>query len=238
MSAVLPLTRPLLSTTLTAEQAGEFTFYGVALVVSLIVFILSLVRLIGTKKPVWVVGLIVGAFIGIGALGAGMTALIRMAKEAESTPTAVASTDQHIHARIPGNWKTLTNLNKQATLQVGNTTRAEFFVVISEPKAEVGLTLDEYADLASEHVMGALENAERGAKTPVTVGGHPAIQYELKGVIQKAPIVYLQTTVESEEGFHQLIMWTIQSKKAIAFPIFKDVLESLKVDETKKTEEL
>ncbi|MFD0895860.1 hypothetical protein KBB96_07925 [Luteolibacter ambystomatis] len=236
MPDTLSHTLPLLAA-MSAQQAGQLTVIVVMAVAVPALFILSLVRLIMTKKPVWIAGLIVSVLLGIGGLGAGVTALIRKAREAESTPTVVSSTDHHIRARIPGHWKTMTDLNKQATLQVGNTTRTEFFVVISEPKAELELTLDEYADLASEHVMGALQKPERGTKTRVTIDGNPAIQYELKGTIQKVPLVYLQTTVESADGFHQLIMWTIQSKQAIAFPIFKDVLESLKVEETAKTEE-
>ncbi|BCU79118.1 hypothetical protein [Luteolibacter sp. LG18] len=221
---------------ISAYQAGQISVYVVVALVVVIVFILSLVRLIVTKNARWVIGLVLSAIVGLGGLGAGTVLLAKKAKEASETPRVVASADQSVHARIPGHWKEMPNLNEVATLEVGNAIREQYFIVISESKQDVELALDDYADLTSKHMLGTLKNGERGPKSTVTIDGHPAIQYEVKGSVDKTPVVYLQTTVETPGGFHQLLMWTLPSKREIAWPVFKEVLDSVKVEDPKTGE--
>ncbi|MGC4015917.1 MAG: hypothetical protein QM755_15540 [Luteolibacter sp.] len=221
---------------LTPEQAGEYTFYALLAVGVPTLFIVSLVRLITTKKLGWIVGLVVSVVLGIGGISAGLMAIGKSIQAKNGTPQIVTSKDNRVTARIPGHWKTMEDVNKDASLQVGSMTRGEYWIVFSEPKETVGLSLEEFADLASDHITTGLTGGERSQKTITTVDGHPAIQYEITGTLQKIPLSYLHTSVETPEGLHQLMMWTIQSKKAIAFPIFKDVLESIKIEDPRPPE--
>ena len=62
----------------------------------------------------------------------------------------------------------------------------------------------------------------------MTVNGRPALQYEIRATIDKIKVVYLHTTVDGKDFFHQVIGWTRPSSLEKNRPILDSILNSLK----------
>ena len=55
----------------------------------------------------------------------------------------------------------------------------------------------------------SLDQSEGQSPTGVTsVNGKNAVQYEIRGVVDNQPMVYLHTTIVGESSYYQVIGWT------------------------------
>jgi len=66
---------------------------------------------------------------------------------------------------------------------------------------------------------------EYESTTPVSleINGSDAVQYEVVGSIQGVKLHYLYTIVESDDYFHQIMLWSDQSM----FPSQKELFEEI-----------
>ena len=61
------------------------------------------------------------------------------------------------------------------------------------------------------------------------IGGYPAVQYQLRGSVDKVKLVYFHTTVEGPNSFHQIVAWTLPSRLTKNEPVLQGVIRSLRV---------
>jgi acyl carrier protein len=102
--------------------------------------------------------------------------------------------------------------------------------VISEPKADFKGTLDDFAKVATGGIIENLgANAEVGPIENATAGKFIARRCRLAGKAINIRAVYLHYSIQTPEGFHQLIMWTLPSKERVAWPVFERVAKSFAV---------
>src|SRR5215472_1220767 len=117
----------------------------------------------------------------------------------------IASDDGKIKVTVPGTWTKLPELNKQASLQVGNKSKEVYLIVITDAKAD----LDNYS-LEKHHQL--------------TRDGHPALQDELTGTEKGTNVVFLHTTVDDGDHFQQILAWTLKSRLQKQNQLLREVI--------------
>jgi acyl carrier protein len=219
-----------------AYQAGYAfgAILGVLLILSVIgMGIVSIIMAFVRRTTGWIVMAIIFSLLGAGGVITGVVfAALGFSKAIteQSKAKTVVSDDRWVRLEIPGTWRTLRELHDSASLQVGNKFREEYAIVLSERKIDIDSTLDDYAKLVTGNIgknLGA--SAEVGPIENATAGKFTARRCRLTGKVDNIRIVYLHYSVETPEGFHQLIMWTLPSKERGAWPAFERVARSFEV---------
>jgi hypothetical protein len=131
----------------------------------------------------------------------------------------ITSDDGNIMVRVPGTWTKLPELNKQATVQVGDKSKEVYLIVITDAKANVpDLTLEKHHQLTRDRMLQKMKNASATQSVSRTIDGHPALQDELTGtekgpaLFRERPWVFLHTTVDDGDHFQQILAWTLKSR--------------------------
>jgi acyl carrier protein len=219
-----------------AFQAGYAAGFilAILLVVGVIVAgLISIIMAFVRRTTGWIVAAIVFALLGLGGVITGVVVGARGVGKAmadQSKSKRMTSDDNWVSLEIPGSWSTLPELHESASLKVGNKFREEYAVVISDLKSDFEGTLEQFAKLTSAGIRENLgPNAEAGPIENAMAGKFPAKRCRLAGKIGNTRIVYLHCSVETPEGFHQLIMWTLPSKESQAVPVFERVADTFQV---------
>ncbi len=125
----------------------------------------------------------------------------------------IASDDGQIKVTVPGLWTKLPELNKQASLQVGNKSKEVYLIVITDTKADFdNITLEKHHDLTRDRMFQKMKNASATEPVPLTIDDHPALQDELTGTENGTNVVFLHTTVDDGDHFQQILAWTLKSR--------------------------
>ena len=125
----------------------------------------------------------------------------------------IASDDGKIKVTVPGTWAKLPELNKQASLQVGNKSKEVYLIVITDTKADVeNLNLEKHHDLTRNRMWQKMKNASATRPVSLMIDGHPALQDELTGTEKRTNVVFLHTTVDDGDYFQQILAWTLKSR--------------------------
>ena len=125
----------------------------------------------------------------------------------------IASDDGKIKVMVPGTWTKLPELNKQASLQVGNKSKEVYLIVITDTKADLdNLTLEKHHQQTRDRMLQKMKNASATQTVSVTIDGHPALQDELTGTEKGTNVVFLHTTVDDGDYFQQILAWTLKSR--------------------------
>jgi acyl carrier protein len=209
-------------------------FLGVFLICGVIgLGAVSIIMAFVRRTTGWIAAAIILSLLGAGGVITGMVFAARGFGKAiaeQSRPKMVVSEDGWVRLEIPGSWSTLRELHDSASLKVGNKFREEYAIVISEKKADIKGTLDDFAQTVTGGIRESLGvGVEVGPIENVTAGKFTAKRCRLAGKIDNIRIVYLHYSVETLEGFHQLIMWTLPSKESRAWPVFERVAETFEV---------
>src|SRR5206468_10759812 len=92
----------------------------------------------------------------------------------------IASDDGKIKVTVLGTWTKLPELNKQASLQVGDKSKQMYLIVITDAKADFdNLTLEKHHDLTRDRMLQKMKNASATEPISLTIDDHPALQNEL-----------------------------------------------------------
>jgi acyl carrier protein len=225
-----------------AYQAGYAVgaILGVLLILGVIgMGIVSIVMAFVRRTTKWIVMAIIFSLLGAGGLITGVAFAVRGFGKAiaqQSKSQTAVSDDGWVRLEIPGTWRKLRELHDDASLKVGNKFREEYAIVISELKADFDGTLDGYAKIATGSIRESLgSSAEVGPIENATAGKFSARRCRLAGKVDNLRVVYLHYSVETPEGFHQLIMWTLPSKERVARPAFERVAGSFEVVKAPKS---
>ena len=135
----------------------------------------------------------------------------------------IASDDGKIKVTVPATWTKLPELNKfatanpssggQASLQVGDKSKQMYLIVITDSKADLeNITLEKYHDATRDRMFQKMKNASATEPLSLTIDGHPGFQDEITGTENGANVVFLHTTVDDGDHFHQILAWTLKSR--------------------------
>ncbi|HEU5312340.1 MAG TPA: DUF4190 domain-containing protein [Candidatus Udaeobacter sp.] len=121
--------------------------------------------------------------------------------------------DGKIKVTVPGTWTKLPELNKQATLQVGDKSNQMYLIVITDAKADLdNFTLEKHHQLTRDRMLQKMTNASATEPVPLTIDGHPALQDELSRTENNTNVVFLHTTVDDGDHLQQILAWTLKSR--------------------------
>jgi hypothetical protein len=159
-------------------------------------------------KGIATAGLILG-YIGLALGTLGIPLLVGMIQSDRERLHRLATerkemADGKIKIRVPGTWTKLPELNKQATLQVGDKSKEMYLIVITDAKADLGdFTLEKHHQLTRDRMLQKLKNASATEPVPLTIDGHPALQDQLSGTEKGTNVVFLHTTVTTAIIFNK-----------------------------------
>ena len=140
----------------------------------------------------------------------------------------IASDDGKIKITAPGTWTKIPELNKFASLQIGDKGNRMYLFVITEPKAGIPeVTMQAYHQLARDET---LKHFQASASEPVslTIDGHPALQEELSGTEKGTDVVLLHTTVDDGDHFQTITTWTTKSRWKQQNQLLREVTASFR----------
>ncbi len=200
---------------------------GITLVIGLpILFIVSLVKYLTSKKPAWLVGvfgsaiplLILVCFISYGVFKA-------INEGSEGGITSVPGTN--VSFDMPRHWKKQKDLHEDALIGVGNVLREEYMIVLDDPKVDFAGDLTEFSEITTQGIMDNIGGGTISAPKTLTINGLPAIRHEITGTVDRINVVYFHTSVEGKDRFFQFLCWTIRSKQGSALTEFEKVVNSI-----------
>ena len=170
-------------------------------------------------KNIAIAGLILG-YIGLTIGIMGIPLLVSMIQSdrdrlqrLSTERKEIASDDGKTKVIVRGTWTKLPELNKQASLQVGNKSKEVYLIVITDTKADLdNFTLEKHHQQTRDRMLQKMKNASATQPVSMTIDGHPALQDELTGTEKGTNVVFLHTTVDDGDHFQQILAWTLKSR--------------------------
>jgi len=145
-------------------------------------------------------------------LSLSMTSCFLASKGSKGT-LSLFSSDGGTQITLPSGWSQLKDLNDKAELQAGNMLQEMYLIVLTEAKEDfVDMTRKKHSEMTRSILIQSLTSPEMVGPSEIKVGGNPAVQYEIRGVMNNIKVTYLHTTVESPKNFHQVLAWTLRSR--------------------------
>jgi hypothetical protein len=143
----------------------------------------------------------------------------------------IASSDGKIKVTVPGMWTKMPELNKQATLQLGDKNKQMYLIVITDAKTDLdNLTLEKHHQLTRDRILQKMKNASATEPVPLTIDGHPAMQDELSGTENGTNVVFLHTTVDDGDHFQQILAWTVKSRWQQQNQLLHEITQSFRME--------
>lgn len=119
------------------------------------------------------------------------------------------------------------DLNDESALQLANPVEELYLVVITEPKRQLpgGVTLEKYREAALDNISEAARAVKLGEPVQLQINGHQALQTRFSASVPgiEPRVIYVLTTMESPEAFHQILGWTLESLAEKNVPILLDL---------------
>ena len=126
-------------------------------------------------------------------------------------------------------------LNEDADLQLQNTAKETYALIMIEPKdlfINLGAPLAgarDYYDLVVKPLVSG--STEVGEILPLEINGNPALQSEIIAPFDEDEIAYLLTVVETKSYYCQILCWTLKDYKDQYFVDFRKMAESFRTVE-------
>ena len=132
-----------------------------------------------------------------------------------ASPTVLKSSDGKFQLTVPGGWHENASLNDKAQIKGANPLEEMYVIVLTEAKSDFTneMTLDEFTRITRDSIVSNVSSNDATQPRPVLINGNPGRQYEVEGVVKGVKLAYRVATVETPEHFHQVISWTLLSRK-------------------------
>ena len=145
-------------------------------------------------------------------------------------PKRVLFLDDSFAVIMPATWSLRSDLNDSADLQMGNSFKEAYTVILSDNKMDLDdLSLNEHSDLTRSFISSGLRNYEGSNPDYFYVGEFEAVRYRLEGIINGIHAVYWHVTIETDEYFHQILLWSLKSRFSKNEDDFESVIHSFEV---------
>jgi hypothetical protein len=139
----------------------------------------------------------------------------------------VTATDRTCRIAVPTSWSRM-ELNDDADVELGNSDLHQYLIVVTDDKADLATNLGRFARTGIDTLTRGLRGKQVSAPRRLRVGGRPAVQYEIHGVVESSRIVYWHTSVEGVAHYYQVIAWTGASHAAENGPRLRGVVTTLR----------
>ncbi len=151
----------------------------------------------------------------------------RQAAQPRATMKWVTATDRKCRIAVPKSWSKM-ELNDDADIELGNRDLHQYLIVVTDDKADLATNLGRFAQDGVATLTRGLRSKQISAPRHLQIGGRPALQYEIHGVVDTTRIVYWHTSVEGVDHYYQVIAWTVASRAAGNAPKLRSVLTTFR----------
>lgn len=146
------------------------------------------------------------------ALTLATTIVVLLAPGRADAQARVFSADSVVSVVLPGTFHPI-GINPNAVLQFVDTASQSYAMVLWESREDlVGWNLTRHSMITIASILTGVDYPELVGPTATTIGGNPAVQYEIHGALQGTKISYLHTSVETPTAFAQVLVWSIASQ--------------------------
>ena len=144
-----------------------------------------------------------------------------------SKPKKVEFLDQSFSVIMPSSWSVRSDLNDVADLQMGNPLKEAYTIIISENKMDFDdISMEEHSEITRSMIKQGLKNCHESNQEFLDIGGNRAVRYRLTGTMDGLNIVYWHVTLETEDHYHQMLLWSLKSKFSKNRADFDSVIQS------------
>lgn len=198
-----------------------------------VLFIISVIKAIKQKTRGWIIISITTGVLSLIPLGIfsygvykGINKLDNYTNEKAKIPEnrEIVSLDSLCQITIPEHWILLENLHDEASMQVGNLLSEEYLIILSDHKMDFNGSLEDHVDVTLSTLVSNIENVNIEASEKTVINGFQAIKHKVTGSVDRTTIVYLQTTIEGNNAFYQIIAWTLPSKADKSMEVFNNTI--------------
>lgn len=142
-------------------------------------------------------------------------------------PERITFLDDSFAVIKPASWSLRNDLNDVADLQMGNSFKEAYVIIISENKMDFdNLSLEAHSDITRSALRGGLKNYRESEPEYLENVKFPTLRYRLAGNIKGVNVVYWHVTIETPEYFHQMLLWSLKSKFSKNEADFNAVIQS------------
>jgi len=128
---------------------------------------------------------------------------------------------------VPALWMSGEKLNDQAQINLSNTLKNAYIILIAENKMDFAdMDLSTHSEITLSTIENNLTNAKISDKTEFTINGYDAIQYQVEGMVNNLNAVYIHRTVETNKYFNQILAWSLKSKFESLKPEIIKIIDS------------
>jgi hypothetical protein len=193
----------------------------------LVFFVVALVKAFTRKTAGWIITSVVmgllSALMAVSAAASVAMAISRKASENGEITKVLKSKDNKYKIMVPTSWRSLPDLNPQATMAAGNVFNEQYLMVLIEDKSTLKMDLAGYMTSTADRMESMLKDGRQGESAAVTISGHPALRRSITGEAEGVKLAYLHTCVDTDESLVQIICWTLAGREKKAFPTFEQV---------------
>ncbi len=130
-------------------------------------------------------------------------------------PKKVDFLDNAFSVVMPAHWSVRDDLNDEADLQMGNSLKEAYAIILSESKMDFdNLSMEERSDITRSMIAESLSNYQESKPEYLDNGDIRTLRYRLEGTIDGINVVYWHVTLETADHFHQMLLWSLKSKFA------------------------
>lgn len=149
---------------------------------------------------------------------------IDVASDIENTQTKVKIT-------VPSGWVAVKDGQRRSTdIYAVSPSEKLYAAVLSESQSVLSqFDLENNAEQYRWLIQEELDSFEKETRTGTTsIGGDPALQYEIRGQVDGTPVVYLHTTVKGIENYYQVVGWTTADSYQRNKETLQDIIKSFR----------
>ena len=183
------------------------------------IFLFFLIMALTRKSKGWTIAAVISGVITLGTFAVGIAFAVKTGmKEAreQAEPRTFKTRDGIAEVTGAPHWREMAIGSADSSLGIGNPVLEQYLVVISEAKADFpdGYALADFAPLAADQAASNVTDLRATDFVEVVVGGMKGLRREVKGKADGLEIFYLNTYLESEGYFHQVMTWTLLENEA------------------------
>lgn len=155
---------------------------------------------------------------------------VKQGVEQAGQPKVVRSADGRFQLTVPGSWREDPELHEEAEIEVSNRLSEMYVVVLTESREDFADNVDlaEFASMSRGQLTSNIQEPEATEPVSASVGGYPAMQYTMNGVVDNLKAAYIVTLVETPEHYHQIVAWTLRSRFGANEAGLRGVIQSFK----------
>jgi hypothetical protein len=144
----------------------------------------------------------------------------------------LASADGTMSLTVPETWDSDDALHSSAEIAASNRLEETYVIVLSENASRIpdGTTTERYSQFAREALVDRDRRVEERRLGSFSIDGHEALEYEIRGVSEGLEVVWLHTTVRTDDAFVQVIAWTMASTYEARVETLQEVIRSFRSD--------